>query len=64
MNLVDTQTSRETCDHLHQAHPATMSGFIHNTNLKIAKTVVGKYFRLDGSGHVRSILSFNTYYEY
>ncbi|KAF2793886.1 xanthine/uracil permease family protein-like protein [Melanomma pulvis-pyrius CBS 109.77] len=28
-----------------------MSGFIHNTNLKIAKTAVGKYFRLDGSGH-------------
>ncbi|KAF2471840.1 xanthine/uracil permease family protein-like protein [Lindgomyces ingoldianus] len=26
-------------------------GWIHNTNLKIAQSPVGRYFRLDGSGH-------------
>ncbi|KAF2739758.1 hypothetical protein EJ04DRAFT_508621 [Polyplosphaeria fusca] len=26
-------------------------GWVHNTNVKIAQSAVGKYFRLDGSGH-------------
>lgn len=26
-------------------------GFIHNANLKVAKSPVGRWFRLDGSGH-------------
>jgi AGZA family xanthine/uracil permease-like MFS transporter len=28
--------------------------WVHNVNLKVARSPVGKYFRLDGSGHVRS----------
>ncbi|OAL53972.1 xanthine/uracil permease family protein-like protein [Pyrenochaeta sp. DS3sAY3a] len=28
-----------------------MSGWIHNTNAAIARSFVGKYFRLEGSGH-------------
>ncbi|PSN60921.1 xanthine/uracil permease family protein-like protein [Corynespora cassiicola Philippines] len=27
------------------------AGWVHNTNLKIARSPVGKYFRLEGSGH-------------
>ncbi|KAF2002004.1 xanthine/uracil permease family protein-like protein [Amniculicola lignicola CBS 123094] len=26
-------------------------GWVHNTNVKVAQSAVGKYFRLDGSGH-------------
>ena len=28
-------------------------GWIHTVNLKVAKSPVGRWFRLDGSGHVR-----------
>ncbi|KAH7135744.1 purine transporter [Dendryphion nanum] len=28
-------------------------GWIHNANLSVARTAVGKYFRLDGSGHAK-----------
>ncbi|KAF2874554.1 xanthine/uracil permease family protein-like protein [Massariosphaeria phaeospora] len=28
-----------------------MAGWIHNTNVKIGQSAVGKYFRLEGSGH-------------
>lgn len=31
----------------------TMVGFVQKTNLAIARSFVGRYFRLDGSGHVR-----------
>lgn len=30
-----------------------MSGFIHKLNGAVASSIVGKYFRLEGSGHVR-----------
>ncbi|ORY14700.1 xanthine/uracil permease family protein-like protein [Clohesyomyces aquaticus] len=29
-------------------------GWVHNTNLKIAQSPVGRYFRLDGSGHPKA----------
>lgn len=35
-------------------HPTTMgwSSAIHNANVAVAKSFVGRYFRLEGSGHV------------
>jgi AGZA family xanthine/uracil permease-like MFS transporter len=30
-----------------------MAGWIHNANVAVARSFVGKYFRLEGSGHVR-----------
>jgi hypothetical protein len=27
-------------------------GWIHNTNAAVARSAVGRYFRLEGSGHV------------
>jgi hypothetical protein len=30
-----------------------MAGWIHNANMAVARSFVGKYFRLEGSGHVR-----------
>jgi hypothetical protein len=31
----------------------TFKNWIHNTNLRVARSPVGKWFRLEGSGHVR-----------
>lgn len=30
-------------------------GWIHNANAAVARSVVGRYFRLEGSGHVSAI---------
>ena len=30
-----------------------IKNWIHNTNLRVARSPVGKWFRLEGSGHVR-----------
>lgn len=32
------------------------SSWVRNTNAAVAKTAMGKYFRLEGSGHVRDNL--------
>lgn len=34
-----------------------MAGWVHNANMAVARSFVGRYFRLEGSGHVRSLLS-------
>ena len=31
-------------------------GWIHNANASVAQGAVGRYFRLEGSGHVRHCL--------
>jgi hypothetical protein len=31
-----------------------MAGLVHKANVAVAKSFVGKYFRLEGSGHVRT----------
>jgi hypothetical protein len=30
-----------------------MAGWVHNANAAVARSFVGRYFRLEGSGHVR-----------
>jgi hypothetical protein len=37
-----------------------MAGWIHNANMAVARSFVGRYFRLEGSGHVR-VLKFDTH---
>ena len=35
---------------------AIMAGFLHKLNTAVAGSIVGRYFRLEGSGHVRTIV--------
>lgn len=30
-------------------------GWVHNTNAAVARSFVGRYFRLEGSGHVSNL---------
>lgn len=32
-------------------------GWIHNANAAVAKSAVGRYFRLDGSSHVSAMVA-------
>jgi len=35
---------------------ANMAGFLHKLNTAVAGSIAGRYFRLEGSGHVRTIV--------